>query len=87
MVGTGSVRSKSLILKELFVYFSLKQGLYRFFRGQKERYRKKKRMAKDTESHNALSDAGKCDTGPENAYNWIGFTDFQLVGVARPIHK
>ncbi len=39
--GTGSGRGKCLILKELFAYFSLKQCLYRPFRGQKERYRKK----------------------------------------------
>ncbi|GEM_PF-5545212 len=36
--GTGSDQAKSLILKELFVYFSLKQCLYRPFWGQKGRY-------------------------------------------------
>jgi len=34
--STGSGRAKSLISKELFVYFGLKQCLYRPFRGQKE---------------------------------------------------
>jgi len=33
-------------------------------------------MAKDTESHNALSDAKKCNIDPENAYDWVDFTYF-----------
>ena len=36
-------------------------------------------LRKKTESHNALSDAEKCDTGSENVCNLIYFTDFQLV--------
>ncbi|GEM_PF-6039203 len=31
---------------------------------------KKGDMGKSSESCNALSDAEKCDTGPENAYFW-----------------
>jgi len=33
-------------------------------------------LREETGSCNALSDAKKGDTGPENAYNWIDFTYF-----------
>jgi len=72
-VCLGSDQAKSLILKELFVYFSLKQCLYRPFWGQKEQYIGRKaygrvQLRKETESCNALFDAEKCDIGPGGVY-------------------
>jgi len=63
---------------------ALKRGCNRFFGAKKsvmggKAYGKIFQLRKKTESHNALSDAEKCDIGPENACNWIVFTDFQLV--------
>ena len=62
--------------KELSAYFGFRQGLYCSFLGQKGRY------GKNSESCNILSDAEKCDTGPENACFWACFTCFSgLYGV------
>ena len=40
----GSDQAKSLMIKAIFVYFGLKQGLYRSFRGQKGPYRRRDRI-------------------------------------------
>ncbi len=58
-----------------------KRGYNRFFGAEKsvmggKAYGRTFQLRKKTESRNALSDAEKCDTGPENACNWIDFTDF-----------
>ncbi len=71
-VCTGSGHSKHLILNGIAAYFAFKSGLYRSFRGQKERYRK------NSESYNALFDAKKGDIGPENAYFWACITHFSI---------